>query len=81
MKEHFYIFGVTSDRFDGETFVISTSFDKILSQEQINAFVLQECAKELKITPKNLLLDVEFAFYSESEIQPLNLDRSKKEIN
>lgn len=81
MKEHFYVFGVTSDRFNDETFVISTSFDKILSQEEINAFVLQECARELKVSPNNLLVDVEFAFYSESEIQPLNLDRSKKELN
>ena len=81
MKEHFYIFGVTSDRSHNETFVISTSFDKMLSQEEIDNFLLEECARELQATPKNLLIDVEFAFYSESEIQPLNLDRSKKEIN
>ncbi len=81
MKEHFYVFGVSSDAFDGETFVISTAFDKILSQEEIDNFLLQECARELKTTPKNLLIDVEFAFYSESEIQPLNMDRSKREIN
>ena len=81
MKNHFYVFGVASEAFDGETFVISTAFDKILSQEEIDNFLLQECARELKATPTNLLIDVEFAFYSESEIQPLNLDRSKKEIN